>query len=275
MTPSLAKYWAQLDSRIRMMLLALCVVFALVEAWLLVLRSPWQQWQRLRQQNLASVQSAPSSLSAELQAARDTLAAAQDAAQREWQLQSPEAQSQWGEQLQRLAATHRLKVVNLQPDALAPKLQGLAMEVKGDWLDVLRWLHAAKTGDHPVSLAQMDVRALTDGSGVSARLRFGLHLVHSAVADPALPTAGWLPPMVGSSPSGAPPTGVSGPMAGPPQVQSVLVAGRRSVAMVEGQLLELQGEVRGYRLIAVHEDRAIFRKDGRRHVVRLDASSSP
>ena len=47
-----------------------------------------------------------------------------------------------------------------------------------------------------------------------------------------------------------------------PQLRAVMLAGRASVANVEGRLVGLGEEVDGHRLLEVTERRAVFEKDG-------------
>ena len=47
-----------------------------------------------------------------------------------------------------------------------------------------------------------------------------------------------------------------------PRLRAVMVAGRASVANVEGQLVGIGEELDGHRLVEVTERRAVFEKDG-------------
>ena len=55
-----------------------------------------------------------------------------------------------------------------------------------------------------------------------------------------------------------------------PRLTAVVVAGPRSMAVLNGQVLELGGELDGFRLIQVGEDKALFQHAGRRVVITLD-----
>jgi hypothetical protein len=59
-----------------------------------------------------------------------------------------------------------------------------------------------------------------------------------------------------------------------PRVRAVVVAGPRSSALVEGQVLEMGDELDGYRLIQVLPDKAIFSKKGRRVELSVGASKA-
>ena len=59
-----------------------------------------------------------------------------------------------------------------------------------------------------------------------------------------------------------------------PQLRAVVVAGPKSSALVDGQVLELGDELDGYRLIQVLPDKAIFRKKGRRVELSVGASNA-
>ncbi|MBK7616680.1 MAG: hypothetical protein IPJ08_20325 [Burkholderiales bacterium] len=59
-----------------------------------------------------------------------------------------------------------------------------------------------------------------------------------------------------------------------PQLRAVVVAGPKSSALVDGQVLELGDELDGYRLIQVLPDKAILRKKGRRVELSVGASKA-
>lgn len=59
-----------------------------------------------------------------------------------------------------------------------------------------------------------------------------------------------------------------------PALRAVVVAGPRSSALVDGQVLELGDELDGYRLIQVLPDKAIFKKRGRRFELSVGASKA-
>lgn len=59
-----------------------------------------------------------------------------------------------------------------------------------------------------------------------------------------------------------------------PMLRAVVVAGPKSSALVDGQVLELGDELEGYRLIQVAPDKAIFSKKGRRVELSVGASKA-
>ena len=70
-------------------------------------------------------------------------------------------------------------------------------------------------------------------------------------------------PDLSASPPGAAASGPATPV-WQPRLRAVVVAGRRSLAKVDDSVVELGGEVDGYRLIQVLPDKAIFVRAGRR-----------
>jgi hypothetical protein len=60
-----------------------------------------------------------------------------------------------------------------------------------------------------------------------------------------------------------------------PRLRAVVVAGARSMALVDGDLVELGGSVEGYRLQAVDEDRAVFVKGRERITLVMGDRSGP
>jgi len=60
-----------------------------------------------------------------------------------------------------------------------------------------------------------------------------------------------------------------------PRLRAVVVAGPRSSVLVDGQVVEMGGEVDGYRLIRVLPDKAIFVRNGRRVELTLAATRAP
>lgn len=70
-------------------------------------------------------------------------------------------------------------------------------------------------------------------------------------------------------------SGDAAPLAWPPVLGAVLVAGRDSLVMIEGRRLRLGESIDGYRLLQVKPRQAIFGKDGRRFVVDMLPPPAP
>ncbi len=59
-----------------------------------------------------------------------------------------------------------------------------------------------------------------------------------------------------------------------PELRATLVAGKRSIANLEGTILGIGEEAHGYRLLEVRDWDAVFMKDGARVVLEIDPKES-
>jgi hypothetical protein len=87
-------------------------------------------------------------------------------------------------------------------------------------------------------------------------------LRHDVFARPTLSALAAAPP---DSPASIPPAEWN------PRLTAVMVAGRSSLATIDGRILKLGEQVDGLRLLSVRESEIVVEKDGQRHVLTMAA----
>jgi len=103
-----------------------------------------------------------------------------------------------------------------------------------------------------------------------------LGCVHAAAAADA--PAGRHDPFARPDLAGLAAAAASGSVAAPtwqPRLRAVVMAGPRSMVLIDDEVVELGVDVNGYRLIRVLPDKAIFVRDGRRVVIAIGAARAP
>ena len=265
----LSQRFSSLDPKARWALLTALLLFALLEVWLLGLRGPWQQWRKAQAERLTQTQMVVPDLSADIAEARHALALLQDSEQALKAAHQPERLESWRSQLQRTADQHHVTLGALTATEVADSLPRISLTLKGRYADVLAVQHSLASLDMPLQPTRWAAQVEPDNS-LSVRLE--------AVPSPSPPAGLPLPTRPSHDPFGS--VRAATPAAdsvadNPPKLRALVAAGPRSMVVVGEQVVEIGGLVQGYRLIAVHEDRALFVKQGRHVTAVLDTPAAP
>lgn len=170
MSEPLMNRLAAVNPRVLRLVLPLAVLLVVLECWLLVLRAPMQQWRALRDEHAALLDAAQPLQEFDLTRQRTALSRLQA------ELGSPATglgetdtvQMPLMSTLDRLAARHAVLLGTVRPAGRVP--QGLVLQTdhevsaRGAYPALAAWLAAAATELAPLTLGELNFRAL-DGSG--------------------------------------------------------------------------------------------------------------
>ena len=175
----------QKDPRLPPLIAVLLVLFLLIEAWLLVLRKPFAQYQQLSDTayTLSMRANSGDGPSTELSRARQTLDALNAQLQKELKLvlASADVVAPLMQQLDQSAQASQLQLTSLRP-SIKRRVSGFderpfELSLRGDYLALANWmLKLNQTVGHNLIMTDMDLHREGHASGVTLNLRLALYL---------------------------------------------------------------------------------------------------
>ncbi len=183
----------QKDPRLPPLIAVLLVLFLLIEAWLLVLRKPFAQYQQLSDTAYTLSMRAHSGdgPSTELSRARQTLDALNAQLQKELKmvLASADVVAPLMQQLDQSAQASQLQLTSLRP-GVKRRVSGFderpfELSLRGDYLALANWmLQLNQTVGHNLIMTDMDLHREGGAGGVTLNLRLALYLPAAPGAAP-------------------------------------------------------------------------------------------
>ncbi len=183
----------QKDPRLPPLIAVLLVLFLLIEAWLLVLRKPFAQYQQLSDTAYTLSMRALSGdgPSTELSRARQTLDALNAQLQKELKmvLASADVVAPLMQQLDQSAQASQLQLTSLRP-GVKRRVSGFderpfELSLRGDYLALANWmLQLNQTVGHNLIMTDMDLHREGSAGGVTLNLRLALYLPTAPGAAP-------------------------------------------------------------------------------------------
>lgn len=279
---------ARLDPQIlRLLLFALPAMVALA-GWGQVLRPAWQAWQAAVALRIATQQAVTN-----LPARRtESASLSKEAEALDHLLEAPESTSaRLPLRLESLAAEHRVDLLPVFPGR-DTEFEGLLetvydIEASAPYPRLAAWLADidARIPNAGISEARFSRLAATE----SVALKLRLAVYRRPATPPTLPVESRkqddkpaAPPIRHDPfrrPAGGANTAEPGQPAAPavwqPTLRGVLLAGKTSLANVDGQMVALGETLDGHRLVSVSDHQAVFEKDGRRMVLDMRRPMEP
>jgi hypothetical protein len=279
---------AQLDPNVlRLVLVAVPAMVALV-GWGQILRPAWQA-----RQTAVALHASTRQAAAELPARRaESAALSKEAEALELLLEAPDsASTRLPLLLERLATAHGVDLLPVFPGR-DTEFEGLLetvyeIEASAPYPRLVAWL--ADIDARLINAGVSDARFSRLAATESVTLKLRLAVYRRPATPPTLPVEGRkqddkpaAPPIRHDPfrrPAGSPNPAESGqpapPAAWQPTLRGVLLAGKASLANVDGQMVALGETLEGHRLVSISDHQAVFEKDGRRMVLDMRRPMEP